>query len=123
MLAMVDAIRAVMQEAELTAIMAIKAMLATVLTEATETAISAVASAMMAVTIAFATIIIPTTSTAATLADSETVVEPVSEADRIPVVEALAEEVLVEADPQADGDFIYYLFNYYLPFITFFFIN
>jgi hypothetical protein len=38
-------------------------------------------------------------------------------------VEALAEEVLVEADPQADGDFIYYLFNYYLPFITFFFIN
>lgn len=91
---MVDAIRAVMQEAELIVIMAIRGMLATVLTEATETAISAVASAMMAVTIAFATIIIPTTSTAATLADSETVVEPVSEADRIPVAEALAEEAV-----------------------------
>ena len=48
----------------------------------------------MAVTIACATIIIPTTSTAATLADSETVVEPVAEAERIPVVEALAEEAV-----------------------------
>ena len=91
---MVDAIRAVMQAAELSAIMAIKAMLATVPIEATEIAISAVVSTIMAVIIAFETIIIPTTSTAATLADSETVVEPVSEADRIPVVEALAEEAV-----------------------------
>lgn len=90
---MVDAIRAVMQEAELIVIMAIKAMLATVLTEATETAISAVASTIMADTIAFATII-PTTSTAVTLADSETIVEPASEAHRIPVAEALAEEAV-----------------------------
>ena len=94
MLAMAVAIRAVMQAAELTAIMATKAMLETVLIEATETAISAVASTIMAVTIAFETIIIPTTSTAATLVDSETVVEPASEADRIPVAEALAEEAV-----------------------------
>lgn len=91
---MVDAIRAAMQVVELIAIMAIKAMLATVPTEATEIAISAVVSTIMAVIIAFETIIIPTTSTAATLADSETVVEPVSEADRIPVAEALAEEAV-----------------------------
>ena len=91
---MADVIRAVTPEAELSVIMAIKAMLATVLTEATETAISAVASTIMAVTTAFETIIIPTTLTAATLADSETVVEPASEADRIPVVEALAEEAV-----------------------------
>lgn len=90
---MVDAIRAAMQVVELIAIMAIKAMLATVPTEATEIAISAVASTIMAVTIAFA-IIIPTTSTAATLADSETVVEPALEAERIPVAEALAEEAV-----------------------------
>lgn len=70
-------------------------MLATVPIEATEIAISAVASTIMAVTIAFETIIIPTTSTAATLADSETVVEPASEAEvPIPVVEALAEEAV-----------------------------
>ena len=91
---MADVIRAAMQAAELSAIMAIKAMQATVLIEATETAISAVVSTIMAVTIAFATIIIPTTSTAATLADSETVVEPASESERIQVVEALAEEVV-----------------------------
>lgn len=91
---MVDAIRAAMQAAELSAIMAIKAMLATVPIEVTEIAISAVASTIMAVTIAFETIIIPTTSTAAILADSETVVEPVSEVDRIPVAEALAEEAV-----------------------------
>lgn len=91
---MADVIRAAMQVAELSAIMATKAMLATVPTEATEIAISAVASTIMAVTIAFATIIIPTTSTAATLADSETVVEPALEAVRIPVAEALAAEAV-----------------------------
>lgn len=89
---MADATRAAMQEAELTAIMAIKAMLATVLTEATEIVISAVASTIMDVTIAFA-IIIPTTSTAATSVDSETVVEQALEAERIPVAVALAEAV------------------------------
>ena len=91
---MADVIRAAMQEAEASAIMAIKAMLATVLTEATKIVILAGASTIMAVTIAFATIIIPTTSTAVTLADSETVVEPALEADRIPVAAALAAEAV-----------------------------
>ena len=105
---MADVIRAAMQEAEASAIMAIKAMLATVLTEATKIVISAVASTIMAVTIAFATIIIPTTSTAATLVDSETVVEPASEAERIPVAAALAAAVAQVAAALAEEDSRFY---------------
>jgi hypothetical protein len=39
------------------------------------------------------------------------------------VAEALVAEVLAVADRPVDGDFIYYLIIYYLPFITFVFIT